>query len=72
MSLKNWKTTLFGFIGGTSVTTAIGALASPEVMDALQQSGVSPLALIIIGGVAKIIRDIYAKDANVTGGTVAQ
>jgi len=62
--MKNWKTTILGLLGGTSVTTAIAALASPEVMDLLQQTGVSPVWLIVIGGIAKICRDICAKDAE--------
>lgn len=62
MKLTNLKTTVLGIIGGSTVTTAIAALASPDVMTALQAAGVSPLTLIVIGGIAKIVRDYYSQD----------
>lgn len=62
MKVTDLKTTILGFIGGTTVTTGIAALASPDVLAALKNAGVSPLALILIGGIAKILRDYFAKD----------
>lgn len=60
--LTDLKTTIFGFIGGSTVTTALAALADDRVLDTLAQYGVSPLTLILIGGIAKVLRDYFAKD----------
>ena len=70
--MKNWITTLTGFVGNGAVATSIGAVASPDVASALQSSGMSPITVLVIGFLAKMCQAYFTKDRNVTGGTVAQ
>jgi hypothetical protein len=57
--MKNWKTTLFG------VLTGFGYL----VLQGLQQ-GLKPKDVLLGAGIAAM--GLFAKDNNVTGGTVHQ
>ena len=57
--MKNWKTTLFGCL------TAAGAGMS-------QQPGTAGQIGQIISIIGPILLGIFAKDGNVTGGTVQQ
>jgi hypothetical protein len=58
--MKNWKTTVAGFI------TAVGVALSQSDDEILQLIG---KALMVIG---PIIFGVVAKDSNVTGGSVPQ
>jgi len=58
--MKNWKTTLFGFV----TAAGAGMIASDD--PTIQLVG---KILVIIG---PILLGLFAKDSNVTGGTVKQ
>jgi len=62
--IKNWKTTLAGFIGGATGTTVLLALTSPEFNLLLSDSGIEKKYLVVIAGISKIIRDIYTRDVK--------
>jgi hypothetical protein len=64
--MKNWKTTLAGFIAGLPV--AIDAIM--KAYDAGAFTGKTGLQLVAAVGV--ILFGLWAKDHNVTGGTVDQ
>ena len=64
--MKSWKTTLSGLFVGVPV--AIDALMKAYVAGAFNSK--SGLQLVCAIGV--ILLGLYAKDNNVTGGTVAQ
>lgn len=64
--MKDWKTTLAGFIGGTTGTTVLLALTSPDVNILLSNIGVEAKYLAIIAGISKLIRDFYIKDKERT------
>lgn len=57
--MKNWKTTLFGAI----TAAGAGMATQPGTIGAIGQ---------IISIVGPLLLGIYAKDGNVTGGTVVQ
>lgn len=61
--MKNWKTTLFGVIGG------LATLFGPHL-----QGGAGPAVTIgnVVTAGALILLGLVAKDSNVTGGSVAQ
>lgn len=61
--MKNWKTTLFGVLGG--LATLFGPHLSGQPGPAFTLGNVGSAAALILLG-------LVAKDANVTGGTVAQ
>lgn len=58
--MKNWKTTLSGFM------TALGVALSQSSDETLKAVGV------IITGLGGLLTGIFAKDFNITGGTVEQ
>ena len=60
MSMKNWKTTILGFVGAISVAV-YPIIQTGEI----NWKAVGAAALIAAFG-------YFAKDSNVTGGTVAQ
>ena len=60
--LKNWKTTAAGFVAG---------IAALGVEGAFNKDGtINVWAVLLAGGLAAA--GMFAKDRNVTGGTVAQ
>jgi hypothetical protein len=61
--MKNWKTTLFGVIGG--LATLFGPHLSGAPGPAVTTGNVVTAAALILLG-------LVSKDANVTGGSVAQ
>lgn len=61
--MKNWKTSLFGVIGG--LATLFGPHLSGQPGPALTTGN-------IITAVSLILLGLVSKDRNVTGGTVAQ
>lgn len=65
--LKNWKTTLAGFVGGTTGTTVLLALTSPDFNLLLSDAGIEKKYLVVIAGISKIIRDIYTRDVKKMG-----
>jgi len=64
--MKNWKTTLAGILTGFPV--AIDALLTAYNSGAF--TGKSGLQLM--AGIGLVVLGVYAKDSNVTGGTVQQ
>ena len=64
--MKNWKTTLAGLLTGFPV--AIDALLTAYNSGTF--TGKSGLQLM--AGVGLVLLGVYAKDSNVTGGTVQQ
>lgn len=61
--MKNWKTTLTGFLGGLAV------MFGPHLAG---QPGPALTTGNLITGAALIVLGLFAKDNNVTGGTVPQ
>lgn len=57
---RNWKTTLGGII--TAVGLALTAAPNPPIH----------IAGLILAGIGALFTGTYAKDRNVTGGTVTQ
>lgn len=61
--MKNWKTTLFGFIGGLALM--FGPHLSGQPGPALTTGN-------LLSGAAVILLGLTSKDHNVTGGSVQQ
>lgn len=61
--MKNWKTTLAGVIG-------LLVVAATQAKAALL--GGTPDWTLVLAGIPTCLGLIFAKDSNVTGGTVAQ
>jgi hypothetical protein len=64
LMFKNWKTTLFGFIGGLPMVgiQVLNAFGQGQTVD-FKQLGLG-LGVMLLGA--------FAKDSNVTGGTTQQ
>ena len=64
--MKNWKTTLAGLAAGA-------ATAGTAILDAAQQGAFTgKTGFALLAAVGMFLFGIFAKDNNVTGGTVAQ
>ncbi len=64
--MKSWKTTLAGLIGGipTLIISVLQAIKDGQITDTSGKGLAIGVAMILIGA--------FAKDHNVTGGTVVQ
>ena len=60
MNLKNWKTTVSGLLAALPQIVGLFGLPIPPAV----LNGISAIGLFLIG--------LFAKDSNVTGGTVNQ